>query len=167
MNLYEYQMSRSTFSDFYFLETAWPIEAKFYVEPPLDAGTKLWSNDLGHMTKMAVMPIYGKNSKKHLLWSQQVDDLESSYAALGTRVLPSLFKWWPWDDLGLFHGKVKFGPCFCMEKNVKQWIFSETIVVYDIKVGRCSQLYEYMNLYENQMSRSFIDLGPNHSDSMF
>ena len=26
--------------------------------------------------------------------------------------------------------------------------FSETIVGYDIKVGRCSQLHEYMKLYE-------------------
>ena len=25
---------------------------------------------------------------------------------------------------------------------------SETVVVYDIKVGRCSQLNEYMKLYE-------------------
>ena len=40
-------------------------------------------------------------------------------------------------------------------------------VVYDIKVGRCSQLKEYMKLYEYQRSRSFIDIGPNHSDSIF
>ena len=45
--------------------------------------------------------------------------------------------------------------------------FSETIVVYDIKVGRWSQLNEYMKLYEYQRSRSFIDLGPSHSDSIF
>ena len=45
--------------------------------------------------------------------------------------------------------------------------FSETIVVYYIKVGRCSHLNEYMKLYEYQRSRSFIDLGPNHSDSIF
>ena len=38
--------------------------------------------------------------------------------------------------------------------------FSETVVVYDIKVGRCSQLNEYMNLYEYQRSRSFIDRHP-------
>ena len=38
--------------------------------------------------------------------------------------------------------------------------FSETIVVYDIKVGRCSQLNNYINLYEYQRSRSFIDLSP-------
>ena len=26
--------------------------------------------------------------------------------------------------------------------------FSETIVVYDVKIGRCSQLNDYMNLYK-------------------
>ena len=45
--------------------------------------------------------------------------------------------------------------------------FSETIAVYDIKVGRCSQLNEYMKFYEYQMSRPFNDLGQNHSDSIF
>ena len=37
--------------------------------------------------------------------------------------------------------------------------FSETVVVYDIKVDRCSKVNECMNLYEYQRSRSFIDLG--------
>ena len=44
------------------------------------------------MTKMAAMPIYGKNYKNLLLHNQKVDDLETWYAA-GARVLPSLFKW--------------------------------------------------------------------------
>ena len=52
-------------------------------------------------------------------------------------------------------------------KKLKQWIFSETTVVYDRKVGRCSQLNEYMNLYEHQRSRSFTDFGPEHSYLMF
>ena len=41
-------------------ETALPIKAKFYVEPPWDGGTKIYINGPGHMTKMAAMPIYGK-----------------------------------------------------------------------------------------------------------
>ena len=45
--------------------------------------------------------------------------------------------------------------------------FSETIVVCDHKVNRCSQLNEFMKLYEYQRSRSFIDLGPDLSDSIF
>ena len=48
---------------------------------------------------------------------------------------------------------------FVWEKG-KTMDFSETIIVYDIKVGRCSQLNEYMNLYEYQRSGTFIDLGP-------
>ena len=51
----------STFSNFFSLETARPIEAKFHVEPPWDEGMKVNTNALCHMTKMATMPIYDKN----------------------------------------------------------------------------------------------------------
>ena len=47
------------------------------------------------MTKMAAMPIYGKNLKQIfflLLRKQKVDDLETWYAASGAQILPSLFK---------------------------------------------------------------------------
>ena len=46
-----------------------------------DGGTKLCSNGPGHMTKMAVMPIYGKNLKNLLLRNPKADDLETWYAA--------------------------------------------------------------------------------------
>ena len=46
------------------LQTAWPIKAKFYVEPPWVGGTIFCSRHLGHMTKMAATPIYGKNPSK-------------------------------------------------------------------------------------------------------
>ena len=52
---------RPPFSNVFSSETAWPIKAKFYVEPPLEGGTKVCINGPGHMTKMAAMPIYGKN----------------------------------------------------------------------------------------------------------
>ena len=42
-------------------ETALPIKAKFYVDPPWEGGTKVCINGPGHMTKMAAMPLYGKN----------------------------------------------------------------------------------------------------------
>ena len=48
-------------SKFFFSKPAWPIEAKFYVEPPRVGGTKVCSRHLGHMTKMAITHIYGKN----------------------------------------------------------------------------------------------------------
>ena len=113
--------SDSTFSDFFSLETARPIEAKFHVEHPWDGGTKVYTSGPGLMTNMAasmaVMPIYGKTLKNIFLWNQKAADFESWCAALGTWVLPNLFKWWPWVDLDLFYGKVKFGPlCFYMGK---------------------------------------------------
>ena len=66
MKLYEYQRSRSSSSrslrvNIFSSITTRPIEAKFHVEPPWDGGTKICSNDPGHMTKMAAMPIYDKN----------------------------------------------------------------------------------------------------------
>ena len=42
-------------------ETALPIKAKSYVEPPWEGGTKVYINGPSHMTKMAAMSIYGKN----------------------------------------------------------------------------------------------------------
>ena len=50
----------STFSNIFSSETAWPIKAKFYVEPPWEGGTKVYIHGPGHMT----MPIYGKNPSK-------------------------------------------------------------------------------------------------------
>ena len=55
---------RSQCSDIFSSETALPIEAKFYVEPPWVWGTKVCSRHLGHMTKMAARPIYGKKPSK-------------------------------------------------------------------------------------------------------
>ena len=59
--------SDSTFSSFFSFETARLIKAKFHVKPPWDGATKVCLNGPGHMTNMAVMPIYGKNLKKSSL----------------------------------------------------------------------------------------------------
>ena len=93
------------------------LKQNFIMEPPWDGETKVCSNGAGHMTKMAAMPIYGKNLKNLLLQNPKADDLETWYAALGARVLLRLFKWWLWDDLDLFYGNVTFGPLFfCTRK---------------------------------------------------
>ena len=54
----------STFSNIFSSETTRPIEAKPYVEPLWDGGTKVCSNDPGHMPKMAAILTYGKKLKK-------------------------------------------------------------------------------------------------------
>ena len=55
------RISDSIFLNFFSSITTWPIEAKFQVESPWDGGTKAYSNGPDHMTKIAAMPIYGKN----------------------------------------------------------------------------------------------------------
>ena len=55
---------RSQCSKIFFSETALPIKTKFYVEPPWVGGTIFCSRHLGHKTKMAATPFYGKNFSK-------------------------------------------------------------------------------------------------------
>ena len=81
-----------TISNIISSETAWPIKAKFYVESPWERGTKVYINGPNHMTKMAAMPIYGKNLKNLLLQNQIFYDLETWHVASGTEVLRSLYK---------------------------------------------------------------------------
>ena len=54
----------STISNVFSSETAWPIKANFYVEPPWEGGTKVCIKGPDHMTKMAATPILGKNPSK-------------------------------------------------------------------------------------------------------
>ena len=50
-------------------------------------------------------------------------------------------------------------PCAFVWEKVKTMDFTETIVVYDIKVGRCSQLNEYMKYMSTK--------GQGHSLTLF
>ena len=52
--------SSLTISNIFFSNTACPIKAKFYAEPPWVGETTVCSRHLGHMNKMAATPIYGK-----------------------------------------------------------------------------------------------------------
>ena len=131
--------SDSAFLSFYSSETAWLIEDKFHLELSLDKRTKVYSNGPGHMTKMATMPIYGKNLNNLLLWNRKADDLETWYTASGSRVLPNLLKLWSWSD----------------HDQDKTMDFSETIIVYDVKV---------MNIKAQDHP---LTLAQGHSDSTF
>ena len=86
--------SDSTSSNFFSSKNTRPIEAKFYIAPPLDIGMKIYLNVPGHTTKMASRSICVKIKfkKKLLLRNQEADDFEIWYTALGTQVLPNLFK---------------------------------------------------------------------------
>ena len=51
-------------SKIFFSKTTWPIKVKFYRKHLYEGGTDVIINMPGHMTKMATMPIYGKNPSK-------------------------------------------------------------------------------------------------------
>ena len=51
-----------------------------------------------------------------------------------------------------------FVPYAFIWEKVKTMDFSETIVVYDIKVGRCSQLDEFTKLFEYQSQGHLLTL---------
>ena len=60
---------RSQFSNIFSFETAQPIKAKFYMEPPWVGGTKFCTRHLDHMTKMTATFIYGKKKTFKILFS--------------------------------------------------------------------------------------------------
>ena len=53
----------STISKDFSSETTGPFVTKFHIQPSGPLEKKTCSNGLDHMTKMAAMPIYGKNLK--------------------------------------------------------------------------------------------------------
>ena len=48
-----------------------------------DGGTKVCLNGLGHMTRMAAMPIFGIKPLKNLLCNQKIDDFGTWCVASG------------------------------------------------------------------------------------
>ena len=71
-----------------------------------------------YMTKIAATHIYDKNPSK-IFFS------DTWFVASETPANHSLFKWWPWSDLGQFNGKVKFGNLgFSIGKSENSGCFS-------------------------------------------
>ena len=131
------------------------------MEPLWDGETKVCSKGPGHLTSMAAMPIYGKNLKNIVFCRTKQ---QMTLKVCMQHWVREYYQIYPNDDPGLtmtyFTARSNLLPyAFVWEKD-KIMDFSETIVVYDIRVGRVSQLNEYMNLYEYQKSRSLIDLRP-------
>ena len=122
----------STFSNIS-SETNGPIVSKCYMEPPWDGRTKVCSNGPGHMPKMV------KTLKNLLLHNQKADDLESWYAALGARVCTrSCSNDDPGLTLSYFTTRSNLVPYTFVWGKGKGMAVLETVVVYDIRVGRCS-----------------------------
>ena len=120
--------SDSTFSNFFSWETTMPIEAKFHVEPQWDSGMKVYSNGPGHMTKMAVMPIYCKNMKNSSSlepkgrWPWKF--VCSIKCSSTTKFVQMMTLGWPWPILR--QGQI-WSPMLLYGKKIKQWIFQKLL----------------------------------------
>ena len=106
-----------------------------------DGGTKVCSNVPGHMTKMAAMPISSKNLKKIFFSGTKrpmtlklgMQHWVLEYYQVCSNDYPELTL-----TLTYFTARLNLVLyAFVWEKG-KTMDFSETIVVYDVKVGRCS-----------------------------
>ena len=114
-----------------------------------------WHHD-GHITKMAAMSLYGKNPSKVFFRNQLTDFHETWYVALLTPAYHSLLKCWPWVDLDLFYGKVKFGNIGLSIGKSENCRFFRTFAACDLKPITIMKICEYWR------SRSFLDLAQGH-----
>ena len=98
---------RSTISNI--SQTAWPIKAKFCGEPPWVEGTKVCSRYLGHMTKMAATPIYGKKASK-IFFSGTTGPISAKLGILHRGLLPFVVcsNDDPWLTLTNFMARLNF-----------------------------------------------------------
>ena len=107
-------------------ETTGPIEAKFHMASPWDGGTKICSNGPGHMTKMAVMPIYGENLKKSSSLEPKGRWPWNLVCSIGcsstTKFVQVITLGWPWPILQ--QGQI-WSLVLLYGKKVKQWIFQK------------------------------------------
>ena len=105
--------SSLTISNIFFSATAWPIKAKFYVEPPWVGGTKVCL----YMTKMAARPIYGKNPSK--IFSRTSRPIFTKLGMKHPRLQPIIV--WTNDDPGLtltyFTARSNLVTCFSIGKS--------------------------------------------------
>ena len=130
---YVLRRRRSHTLNIFFSETPGPIKVRFHMELLWDGGRKVCSNGPGHMTKMAAMPIYGKNLKKSSApepkgrWSLiLVCSIDCSST---TKFIQMMNLGWRWPILR--RGQI-WSLMLLYGKKSKTMDFSETIVVCDV-----------------------------------
>ena len=92
----------------------------------LGTGLQVYSNSLGHMTKMATMPIYGKNFKKSSSLEPKGQWPWNLICGIGcsstTKYVQMMTLGWPWPILR--EGQI-WSLMLLYGKKVKQWIFQK------------------------------------------
>ena len=115
---------------------------------------KIYTNEFGHMTNMAAMPIYGKNLKKSFSRTNRPITLKLSMWHCLCKYYQSCLHYDP--GLTLTH----FTPRSYMYLGKSDnHYFLETIAAFSLKVASNLQINELMKSHEYQRSRSFFDLG--------
>ena len=89
-----------------FLKNSWAI----WNQNSYESLRETYTNELGHMTNMAAMPIYGKNLKK----SSSPEPIDpwpwNLVCSIMYGSITKMFKLSPWFDLGTFYAKVNLVP---------------------------------------------------------
>ena len=97
---------------------------------------KVYSNGPGHMTKMAAMPIYGKNLKKTFF--SRTKRLMTLKVGMLHRVF-QYYQFYSNDDLELtftyFTARSNLFPYAFLWEKGKTMVFSIPVVVYDIMIS--------------------------------
>ena len=142
----------------FFSKTVGRFGSKLHMKAWGGIGMKIYTNELGRMTNMAAMPIYGKNLKKSPpksidWWPWNL--VYSIIYARPTKDVQIMTLGWPWPILRqglIWPHRLLYG---------KKWkiIFLETIAALVLKVDWSIQLNELKKLSECQRSRLFFDLG--------
>ena len=102
-------------------------------------GTEVCSNGPSHLTKMATMPLDGKNLKKSSSLepkSQMILKLSMQHRVLEYYQVCSNDD--PELTLTYLTARSNLVPYDFIWEEGKTMDFSETILVYDVRVGRCS-----------------------------
>ena len=119
---------------------------------------KIYTNELGHMTNMATMPIYGKNLKKSNS-PEAIDrwpwNLVCSIVYASTTKVANYDLGWLWPILRQV--QIRWHMLLYGRK-WKLFFFLELIAALGLNVAWSIQLNEFMKLSEHQRSRSFFDL---------
>ena len=158
-------------------ETTGPIKNKFYMEFLWDGGTNVCSNSPGHMTNMATMPMYGKNLKKSYSLEPKGQWPWNLVCIIGcsstTKFAQMMSLGWPWPILQ--QGQI-WSLILLYGKKGKTMDFSETVVVYDLKLatddrsdkkflltsklcpqGLCTWFKSWKKWYKIRLQRDFFE----------
>ena len=115
------------------------------MESPWDGGTNVCSNGPGQLTKMAAMPIYGKNLKQSSSPEPKGRWPWNLVCSIGcsstTKFVQIMTLGWPWPILR--QGQI-WSLMLLYGKKVKQWIFQKLLA---------SMIWNYQQMTE--VTRSF------------